>query len=79
MAEGREYVSKIFVRLEHAEHARDQRTAILLPLPQDHAASRLAKLLIRTGGACAPLSVLLTSTDVSFLEKKLSSQIQCDS
>src|SRR5919109_1520908 len=60
-----------FRRRRDVAQARDQVKEVLLTFHQDHASSRMAKLLIRTGGACSPLSVLLTSTDVSFLEKKL--------
>ncbi len=47
-----------------AAHDREQSKEVLLTFHQDHASPRLAQSLIRTMGACAPLSVLLVSTDV---------------
>jgi hypothetical protein len=61
-----------------ATQARDKSKEVLLTFHQDHASPRMAKLLSRTVRACSPLSVLLTSTEVSLLDKKLSSQTQRD-
>jgi len=78
-AQGRWHVGNVFESLDQAEQAYDKSKAVWLPVHQDHASPLSLKLLIRTVCACSPLSVLRTSTDVSFLEKKFSSQAQRDS